>query len=181
MSEARTLETVDFGTQTPQALGWRALEAGRNHFDFLVGERLVDGDSLHMRLTVRETVNDESTAWNEVDAKSINAGSQFANNTEGKTTTATTFLLDSDDAVHAHGAGRVAPNSNDPQKDPRTWTGAVHRKKTFKIGGVKYVIEAVAACSGVQGIFDRVVSGVIADTWIGQREQQIRAQHALAA
>lgn len=181
MIEPQKLETVNFAILTPAQMAGKALNVGKATHAALVTDSLADCDSLHMRLTTRETIDNKTTDWVLNGVLIINGGAQYSLNTVGKTATSTHFLLDSDDATREFGPSRVAPDSDDYEKDPRTWTGAVHRQKTIKIGGKTYLIEAVAACCGVQGELNSVVSGVIADSWIGQRRLQLRALHKAAA
>lgn len=151
-----------------------ALNVGEATFNSLYVSGVTSGpngpDALHMR--VGAVVDGTFVQWGE---RTVGNGSAFAVNTEGKANTAATYRMNSDDAFVQH--GEAIPEG------PQRWTGGVFVSVQTKLSDDTWVAldPNVAACSGVQGELDRVVSAAIGNTaasLVSLREKERSADNA---
>lgn len=148
---------LDLAVLSDTQIATIALNVGEATFHSLYISGVTAGpngpDALHMR--VGSVVDGSFIQWGE---RTVNAGGQFAVNTEGKAETAATYRMNSDDAAAVHG--------DDIPEGPGRWTGGVYVSVRTKLndGTLVTLNPNVAACSGVQGELDRVVSAAIGNT-----------------
>lgn len=151
-----------------------ALNVGEATFHSLYVSGVTTGpngpDALHMR--VGSVTGNTFVEWGE---RTVGNGSQFAVNTVGKAGTAATYGMNSDDAAAAY--GDVIPEG------PGRWTGGVFVSVRTKFDDdTQAALDPnVAACSGVQGELDRVVSAAIGNTAASLVSLREKARRAIAA
>ncbi|HSW77666.1 MAG TPA: hypothetical protein VLG36_02615 [Candidatus Chromulinivoraceae bacterium] len=134
-----------------------ALNVGEATFHALYVSGVTAGpngpDALHMR--VGTVVDGLFVQWGE---RTVGDGEAFAVNTVGKANTAAAYRMNSDDAFAQY--GEAIPEG------PGRWTGGVYVSVSTKLDNDSRTSldPNVAACSGVQGELDRVVSAAIGNT-----------------
>ncbi len=162
---------LDLAALSDRQIATIALNVGEATFNSLYVSGVTAGpkgpDALHMR--VGSVVDGMFIQWGE---RTVNAGSEFAVNTVGKAGTAATYGMNSDDAAAQY--GDAIPEG------PGRWTGGVYVavRTKFDDDTQTALDPNVAACSGVQGEFDRVVSAAIGNTaasLVSLREKARRA------
>jgi hypothetical protein len=148
---------LDLAALSDKQIATIALNVGEATFHSLYVSGVTAGpngpDALHMR--VGAVVDDTFVEWGE---RTVGNGSEFAVNTVGKAGTASKYHMNSDAAATKYG--------NAIPEGPGRWTGGVYVAVTTKLNDTAWVMldPNVAACSGVQGEFDRVVSAAIGNT-----------------
>jgi hypothetical protein len=173
--DSAKVDTIDYADLSDADLIRMALEEGELAFEAAVGRRRPTSRKLHLRLCLRTDAGGWDLDGGDTTQRFINqrlwtSEDTLDRNTYGKALICSMYLMNSDAAR--------ALRYEIPAGVIYTTGGVYARLEETLDDGSTVVVEAIAAASGVQGVWDKVYAGIVANGYCAYWVLRAKAQLA---